>query len=141
MAITTSLLGPGGFGKTTLAKALCHDDRVINAFSDGILWVTLGETPDLQRELTRLHRALTGERSNFLDVEEAAHYLAQHLADKHCFIVIDDVWNRSHLDPLLRRHLRTAITTRCIEVVANLGAPVKVNEMSEDEANRLTRTW
>jgi len=42
IAITTALLGAGGFGKTTLAAALCHDDDVITAFDDGILWVTLG---------------------------------------------------------------------------------------------------
>ena len=43
VAVTTALHGAGGFGKTTLARAVCHDDRVIAAFKDGILWVTLGD--------------------------------------------------------------------------------------------------
>jgi len=47
VAITTALQGGGGFGKTTLAIALCHDWRIRNAFDDGILWVTFGENPDL----------------------------------------------------------------------------------------------
>jgi hypothetical protein len=47
VAITTALTGAGGFGKTSLAAAICHDERVLNAFDDGILWVTLGEHPDL----------------------------------------------------------------------------------------------
>ena len=48
VSITTSLRGPGGFGKTTLAKALCLDEQIREAFDDGILWVTLGEHPDLR---------------------------------------------------------------------------------------------
>jgi hypothetical protein len=47
VAITTALQGAGGFGKTTLATALCHDEDVITAFDAGILWVTLGETPNV----------------------------------------------------------------------------------------------
>src|SRR5262245_25102215 len=38
LAITTALQGAGGFGKTTLAAAVCHDDEVVTAFDDGILW-------------------------------------------------------------------------------------------------------
>ena len=48
VSITTSLRGAGGFGKTTLAKALCLDEQIREAFDDGILWVTLGEHPDLR---------------------------------------------------------------------------------------------
>ena len=39
VAITTALQGGGGFGKTTLAIALCHDETVRVAFDDGILWL------------------------------------------------------------------------------------------------------
>ena len=46
IAITTALRGAGGYGKTTLAKAVCHDPKIIERFSDGILWVTLGEKPE-----------------------------------------------------------------------------------------------
>ena len=45
VAITAALRGAGGYGKTTMAKALCHDERIQQAFDDGILWVTLGENP------------------------------------------------------------------------------------------------
>src|SRR6266566_9198682 len=44
-AITAALRGAGGYGKTTMAKAICHDERIQEAFDDGILWVTLGENP------------------------------------------------------------------------------------------------
>ncbi len=44
VAITAALRGAGGYGKTTLAAAVCHDQRVRNTFKDGILWATLGES-------------------------------------------------------------------------------------------------
>ena len=59
---TMALHGAGGFGKTTLACIVCHEDHVISAFDDGILWVRLGETPNIQGELTKLYASLTGER-------------------------------------------------------------------------------
>jgi hypothetical protein len=45
IAMTAALRAAGGYGKTTLARALCHDQRIQEAFDDGILWVTLGENP------------------------------------------------------------------------------------------------
>ncbi|HEY1349751.1 MAG TPA: toll/interleukin-1 receptor domain-containing protein [Ktedonobacteraceae bacterium] len=50
-ALTTALRGAGGFGKTTLALALCHDVEVQAAFPDGILWVELGAHPRDPRDL------------------------------------------------------------------------------------------
>src|SRR5262249_35019723 len=38
VAITTALRGAGGYGKTTLAKALAHDPDIQDAYFDGILW-------------------------------------------------------------------------------------------------------
>jgi hypothetical protein len=60
VAITTALKGAGGFGKTTLAIALCHHEDIVVAFDDGILWATLGQKPNVQQELTKLYAALTG---------------------------------------------------------------------------------
>ena len=53
VAITTALHGAGGYGKTTLATALCHDERVIEAFDDGMLWTSLGQKPHLSSTSSR----------------------------------------------------------------------------------------
>ena len=45
-AITAALRGAGGYGKTTLAKALAHDPDIQDAYFDGILWAELGEKPE-----------------------------------------------------------------------------------------------
>ena len=139
VAITTALHGAGGFGKTTLAVALCHNDDVITAFDDGILWATLGENPRVQDELTKLYAALTGERPAFVDAEDAARNLAERLEDRDCLIVIDDAWDAAHLRPFLRGGKRCArlITTRNFDILAE-AAPearrVNVDQMRPPEA-------
>ena len=62
---TVVLHGTGGFGKTTLALSVCHDPDVFAAFDCGVLWVTLGEQPQIVIELERIYSALTGERLGF----------------------------------------------------------------------------
>ena len=61
IAITAALRGAGGFGKTVLAQALAHDDDIQDAFYDGVLWVSLGERPNLIEMLADLLKTLTGE--------------------------------------------------------------------------------
>ena len=138
VAITTALRGAGGFGKTTLAAAICHDDRVLDGFDDGILWVTLGQTPNLLNELIKVHAALTGERPGFVDVEDAVRELTLRLENKACLIVIDDAWNAAHVAPFLRAGARCArlITTRLFEVAAE-ARRVDVDQMEPGEATQL----
>ena len=137
VAITTALTGAGGFGKTTLAAALCHDEEIIQAFDDGILWTTLGETPDLADALAKLHAGLTGERPSFKDAEDAATSLAERLEGKNCLVVIDDVWDPAHLEPFLRGGPGCArlITSRLLQVATDVQAKrLLVDEMSASEA-------
>ncbi len=131
----TALRGGGGYGKTTLAAALCHEDSVIEHFDDGILWVTLGQAPNLLNELIKLYAALTGERPGFVDAEDAARELALKLESKNCLIVIDDVWKSSHARPFLRGGPGCArlVTTRLTEVLPD-AQRVAVQQMAPDEA-------
>jgi hypothetical protein len=134
-AITTALAGAGGFGKTTLAAALCHDDGVVAAFDDGVLWATLGQSPNVQGELTRLYAALAGERPGFVSIEDAAQALAEKLEHKRCLIVVDDAWEVAHLRPFLRGGPNCArlVTTRQAPVAAE-GERITVDEMTSQEA-------
>ena len=135
MSRPTALRGGGGYGKTTLAAALCHEDSVIEHFDDGILWVTLGQAPNLLNELIKLYAALTGERPGFVDAEDAARELALKLESKNCLIVIDDVWKTAHARPFLRGGATCArlITTRLTEVLPD-ARRVAVEQMAPDEA-------
>jgi NB-ARC domain/TIR domain len=136
-AITAALYGVGGFGKTTLA--LCHDEEIISAFNDGILWVTLGERPNFVAALGKLYTALTGnDREDFRDVEDARQHLAERLEDRTCLIVVDDVWDPNHLQHFLRsgRQCAWPITTRQFDVAAEAES-VSVEEMTPDQAVNL----
>ena len=138
VASTTALYGSGGFGKTTLAISVCHDDRIIAAFDDGVLWVSLNQEPRMLNELSKLYRALTGTDPGFRDIEEATIQLASRLEDKTCLIVIDDVWAPAHLKPFLRggKSCARLITTRQFEVAARTET-VPVDEMSIDQSVQL----
>jgi NB-ARC domain/WD domain, G-beta repeat len=142
VAITAALKGAGGYGKTTLARALCHDDEVQDAFHDGILWVTLGEAPgDLMGRVQDLIQALTSERPGFAALEAAAGHLAELLADRRCLIVVDDVWQREHADPFLRGGpgCTRLLTTRDSGTLPVDAVEQPVDQMRVDEAVALLR--
>ena len=50
---TVVLYGTGGFGKTTLALSVCHHSDTFAACDGGVLWVTLGEQPQIVVERAR----------------------------------------------------------------------------------------
>lgn len=136
-----ALQGGGGYGKTTLAIALCHEQVIGETFPDGVLWTTLGRAPDLIGEISRLHDALAGHRPDFIDVAHAATKLAEKLEHRKCLIVVDDVWQRAHLEPFLKggRECVRLITTRRWDVVSE-ALRVPVDKMSSAESVRLLTT-
>src|SRR5688572_26055296 len=133
--ITATLHGAGGYGKTTIATLLCHDDRVIEAFDDGILWVTLGRFPNVKSHLAKAYKALTGKDGGFVDPEEGARELEKKLEHRDCLIVVDDVWDPSDAEPFLRGGPQTArlLTTRALDVTLGT-ARVVVDKMSSQES-------
>ena len=140
VAITTALRGAGGFGKTTLAKAVCHDDRIQEVFDDGVLWVTLGEKVDnLVGKVAELTTMLSGEPTNFISKEAAGTKLRELLADRDILMVIDDVWDPAHLDPFLQGgpHCTRLITTRNLDTLPRQSRNVKVDSMQPAEAAAL----
>jgi hypothetical protein len=103
VAISAALHGAGGFGKTTLAEALCHDPAVVAHFSSGILWLTLGQEPgDAAPRLLDLVWTLTGFRSGVTTLDVARGEFIKAVGDKKLLLVIDDVWQADHLAPFLQ---------------------------------------
>ena len=87
-------------GKSVLAAALVLDLEVKARFTDGILWVTLGQSPDLQTLLGDWIRELDKSREAFSanTLESASRYLNNLLAERQMLLVVDDVWNATHAE-------------------------------------------
>jgi WD40 repeat protein len=140
IAITAALRGAGGYGKTTLARALCHNEAIQEAFHDGILWVTLGESPgDLIGRVQDLILTLDETQPKFTGVDSAVARLVELLADRDILIVIDDVWDAAHLKPFMQGGPRCArlITTRIVDTLPANAKDAQVDAMRPDEAIQL----
>ena len=140
VAISVGLRGAGGYGKTTLAKELCHDERIQDAFDDGILWITLGEHPgDLKGIVEDLIVTLVDARPGFATLDAAVNRLKELLADRDILIVIDDVWDRTHLNPFTQGGPGCArlITTRNLDTLPAGVERIHVDAMQHEEATAL----
>ena len=135
--ITTALRGAGGFGKTTLALALCHDSEIQAAFPDGILWVELGEHPPRPIDvINNILVSLEPSHPKAMTLEEAKKRWRAALHDRVCLLVIDDIWQAEVLLPLLEGgpYCRRLVTTRNDLLLPNDAARVLVDAMDLREA-------
>jgi hypothetical protein len=139
--VVSAIAGLGGIGKSVLAAALVLDEEVRQRFEDGILWVTLGQNPDLLSLLGDWIRELDKSREAFSanTIEAAARYLGTLLAERQMLLVVDDVWNEVHADwfRVGGVECRVLVTTREARLA---GAEYyDLDLMNEDEAIELVR--
>ncbi|PSN78838.1 hypothetical protein C8B47_14880 [filamentous cyanobacterium CCP4] len=97
--VVSAIYGLGGIGKSVLASALAHDPDVQAQFTDGVLWATLGQNPDLLPLLSSWIQALGDYTFKPTSAEIATSHLRTLLYDKRMLLVVDDVWNPDHADP------------------------------------------
>lgn len=141
-AITSALKGAGGYGKTTLAKALCHDPEIRASFPDGILWTTLGENlkpGDLVAKVKEIIYSLTQTNPPIESLDVATAELRVALEGRRLFLVLDDVWFASDLNPFLQGGPDCArlVTTRNEGILPPDVPGVPVDAMRQEEAIQL----
>jgi uncharacterized protein YeeX (DUF496 family) len=112
--VVSAIYGLGGIGKSVLAAAIAHDAEVQNRFEDGILWVTLGQEPDLLPLLSAWIQELGDRDFKPTTVDAASMHLRSLLYDKRVLVVVDDVWNPDHAEPFRvgGEGCRVLVTTR-----------------------------
>jgi hypothetical protein len=140
--VHTLVQGAGGFGKTALAIDACHRPEVVNAFPDGILWVALGEKPDLGKQLSDVHASATGSPPAVVGVDAIGKVLAKALEGRRCLVVVDDAWRAEDLTHFLQLDgPRLLVTTRIRNLIEQGGQTgwqeVPVDEMEAGEAGAL----
>jgi hypothetical protein len=139
--VVSAISGLGGLGKSVLATALVLDEEVQARFADGILWVTLGQNPDVQTMLGDWIRELDKSREAFSanTLEAASRYQDTLLAEKRMLLLVDDVWNAAHADwfRVGGAGCRVLITTR--EAQVDGADYYSLDLMSEESAIDLVR--
>ena len=123
--VMTAVRGWPGVGKTTLAAALAHDPEIVKTFSDGVLWASLGDEPNLFSSLIAWGNALgMDDLVRTKTLEEMSARLAARLRDKKMLLIVDDVWETEHAMPFRvgGRECAMLVTTRFSPVAEALAA-------------------
>ncbi|WP_328982827.1 NB-ARC domain-containing protein [Streptomyces mirabilis] len=142
VAITTSLSGAGGFGKSMLAMAVCAQPRVRRHFRSRVYVVTIGRDvrgrPAIAAKVAEMTRFITGDTLEFTDPQLAGKHLGRLLDDRpRTLLVLDDVWEEEQLRPFLQGGNRCVrlVTTRNPHLIPGGGRQIRVDEMSEVQAS------
>lgn len=121
--LVTVIHGWPGVGKSTTVAMITHDDEIARQFPDGILWTSLGETPDLLGALRSWADALgIEEAAQAARVEDLSLLITSRVRGQRLLLVIDDVWNLEHAKPFRvgGQHCATIMTSRLFDVAAAL---------------------
>jgi DNA-binding SARP family transcriptional activator len=121
--LITVIHGWPGVGKSTTVAMITHDDEIARQFPDGILWTSLGETPDLLGALRSWADALgIEEAAQAARVEDLSLLITSRVRGQRLLLVIDDVWNLEHAKPFRvgGQHCATIMTSRLFDVAAAL---------------------
>ncbi|MFI5911569.1 NB-ARC domain-containing protein [Dactylosporangium sp. NPDC051541] len=147
IAITTGLVGAGGFGKTTLAMAVCVDDRVKKHFGGRIYQITMGrdvrDPVAIASKVNEVSEFICGSRPNFTEPRLAGQRLGEILdSNPRALLLIDDIWEPEQLDPFLYggQQCVRLITTRVPKTLPADTFRVTVDQMSFEQARKLL-TW
>lgn len=127
------LVGMGGAGKSTTARAVLHDPRIGASFPDGALWVQVNPDADVAAVQTRVVAAF-GDPRPVLDPSEGRDRIRGLLAGAICLIVLDDVWEQAVVEAFPRlAGVRLLVTSRSGHVLP-MGASVLQVGLVDDAA-------
>ncbi|MEA3209825.1 MAG: hypothetical protein QOE70_2882 [Chthoniobacter sp.] len=136
--------GMGGIGKSVLAAAVVRDFEVRRSFPDGVIWVALGQRPNLALRLAETCHALGDAPGSFSEGATGRARLGELLAHRACLLVLDDAWQLEHVGAFDALGPRTAllVTTRDERLLDELGAHKhRLEVLAPEEALRLMAGW
>ena len=119
---------------------------VQRAFPDGIAWITAGKERkrDFTQELREVAKALGDDLTNYDNALACENQYRTTIANKAALIVVDDVWSKSDIEPLLAESPRSRfLFTTCD---ASIGRFVGAREhcaglLDEEQSRALLALW
>jgi WD40 repeat protein len=143
---TVVVHGAGGFGKTTVAKLVRSDRRMLRRFKGRVHWVTLGRDMGKQLLIGVINDLITeldpGHTVTFTTTERASEHLGALLAKgRRRLLILDDVWTDEQLAafPVTEQSARL-VTSRNPSLARGTSVPVGVRQMSRAQAQALLST-
>ncbi|KAG2559362.1 disease resistance protein RGA5-like [Panicum virgatum] len=140
-----SIVGFGGLGKTTLAKAVYDQLRVQ---FDCTAFVSVSQNPDLNKLLKNMLYELDKQKhanihSTMLEEKHLIDLVREFLENKRYLIVIDDIWDikpwRILQCSLFENSLKSIIitTTRILDVAEQIGGCYKLKPLTHESSKKL----
>ncbi|KAM3704825.1 hypothetical protein ACJW31_03G035200 [Castanea mollissima] len=125
-----SIVGIGGMGKTTLARYVYNDRRVLDYF-DLKMWVCVSDNFDVKKITEKIFESATTKKPENLEMDNLQIKLCEELSQKKYLLVLDDVWNEdeekwSILKGILMsgsKGSKVVITTRT-KLIANITSTI-----------------
>ncbi|MBA2681617.1 MAG: helix-turn-helix domain-containing protein, partial [Ktedonobacteraceae bacterium] len=143
-----ALHGLPGVGKTALAAAIVYETEIQQQFSDGIVWIGLGQKPRVLTHLSRLGILLNLNekvRSSLRTHAQWLQALGHIIGMRRMLIVIDDAWSLEDVAACLVGGPACAylLTTRLPEVAVCFAEShvVQVSELSQQEGVQLLQRF
>ncbi|MFX1478033.1 MAG: NB-ARC domain-containing protein [Promethearchaeota archaeon] len=137
--------GMGGIGKSVLASALARTIDTRRAFTDGIFWLTIGQKPDLLGNFISIGTVFNDDLTKYNDLINAQIHLVEDIHDKKVLIILDDVWEISHIEFFLNvmgPHCRLLLTTRDEELATILDVQkLHLDILSDTNAVQFLADW
>ncbi|KAK9289786.1 hypothetical protein L1049_007945 [Liquidambar formosana] len=142
------IVGLGGLGKTTLAKLVYNDDKVIQSF-EMRMWACVSEDFKLEKVIEKIIESATNAKCDRLDMEQLQTRLRNILRAKKFLLVLDDVWNEdrrrwTELRDLLSGSANGStiiVTTRSVNIASIMGtiAMYNLNKLPFDDCVSLLK--
>ena len=141
LSVAAVITGASGFGKTTLAKALCHDPQIIKSFQDGFIFIQLGpKATNPVSNLNKLYSQLTSKAPEQDNIESVVMEL-RHTTGAYfhnLLVILDDVCEANDAIPYIKAFSNCSIvlTTQLDNISQVISARIEltVSEMEMEEA-------